>query len=133
MKRRRCALVAGAVLTACSAVPELAPTSGVPMYRIDPQAGGMMALLSGDLQLVDGCLVVSAGEEDIAILWPVPTTTWRPEERTIHYGDQRLQLGDPVEIGGGHVDIKPRPDLDWVAQPNEACFAQDGWWMAAAR
>ena len=75
--------------------------SDLPFAVFDFDEGGASreALLSGVLQLTDGCLTVrtEAGESFNLVL--SDTTVW--EDGALKWGDEWLEPGDPIALGGG--------------------------------
>ncbi|WP_062201459.1 hypothetical protein [Demequina salsinemoris] len=84
-----------------------ASDSPVARYDWDPGSGGMEALMSGTLQLRDGCLYVAADEGDASsAALPVfsrALAAWDAASETLTYAGVRYKIGDWVEAGGGWI------------------------------
>lgn len=64
------------------------------------------------------------------VVWPVPGASWDAESETLIYHDRAFHPGDDVVVRGGEYTVTPETVFDWIARPNDTCFAQDGFWLA---
>jgi len=79
-------------------------TSGI-SPNISPQAG-----MDGVLQVVDGCLVITSGDDGPTtlghfVLFPTPDTSWHSDH--IEYRGASFRVGDRVSLGGGQSPTLP--------------------------
>lgn len=124
MKPRRLAVVAVATaavlsLASCTESETLVdPDSPVASYSWSRSDGGMDALVSGYLLLLDGCLVISSTEDAVdagSIVVPVFSRSygsWDVETQRLTYDPITYDLGAYVEFGGGFVDYDTLSNLD---------------------
>ncbi|WP_084127503.1 hypothetical protein [Demequina sp. NBRC 110054] len=96
-----------------------------PVARYDWDAGGPRetALLTGVLELRDGCLYV-VGTGDAADLTTVPVlprelTAWDAELETLTYAGVEYAMGDAVAAGGGWGEPHDGVDLPDACEPDE--------------
>lgn len=72
-----------------------------PFAVFDFDEGGVSreALLSGVLELTDGCLTVKTETGESYNLVLSDTTVW--QDGALQWGDEWLEPGDPISLGGG--------------------------------
>ena len=70
----------------------------------------MMALLIGQLRIVDGCLWVIGDRQQYPIGWPY-AYSWNDDDGTVQLRDENgtivAKVGDTIEMAGGEVDGDP--------------------------
>lgn len=70
-------------------------------------SSGNDAMLSGALADVSGCL----GVDDVAVVWPHGTEVVSEDPLAVDVpGWGRVELGDPVELGGGMIAEGPQTE-----------------------
>jgi hypothetical protein len=90
-------------LGGCGGGPEgeVLVSGDVSVMVSEPRDEGMMALLRGRLEVVDGCLGVAG----LPVVWPHGTQVVAAEPLTVDVpGEGETTVGDQVEIGGGTLE-----------------------------
>lgn len=86
-------------ISSATITPSTAPD--VEVVVSDPTAGGMAALLSGRLAVVDGCL----GVRDSVVIWPPGTVVIDGQPLRIEIpGVGEVGVDESIELGGGYVE-----------------------------
>jgi hypothetical protein len=105
MKRLAVVAVGALLLAGCShdSTDNDSPYGPVPVSDWD---GGFrnFALMSGELELRDGCLVIVNPEfpdKPGVALFPSMYTSWDPGTEVLTYGGDEYQMGDAIAAGGG--------------------------------
>lgn len=86
--------------------------------------GGMGALMSGDLVVVDRCLyLVSEFGVNWLPVFPADSASW--ERDTLVLRGQRFGIGEPVSVGGGEAGNFR--NLRFLQEPHDSCDVRNVW------
>lgn len=98
-------------LAACAQETSDLDAPDSPVARYDWSGGaGMAALLEGELELRDGCLIVNLSYDPytpVVAVFPRAYTSWDAENEVLTYAGVDFHMGDSVAAGGGGVDTPP--------------------------
>ena len=104
---------------------------------------GMEARNEGTLVVTDECVFLERDGERALLLWPADQTSWSAATNEIQFrrsdGDVvKKRDGQAVVLGGGAFAMtvdgpngeKVPREVDWVAEPDAACVAEQRWLVA---
>lgn len=97
-------VLAACALSSCGG-PRVVDHDGVSVV-ISGRSGGMDAMLSGKLSVVEGgCLGIDAEGTEYLVAWPAETELGDHDGVSVRIGPDTYALGDDVEVAGGAVEI----------------------------
>jgi hypothetical protein len=100
----------------------------IPIYVDRGESLG--ALVTGELAIQDGCLVLNTTDTAYLVIWP-PGTIWDDVTDTVTVRGQQARVGGSVTLGGGEGEAGPVDDMsDWITAPSEECLSIGRVWKA---
>lgn len=113
-----------------------------PLAVIEAAGGGDEALISGTLQVDEGCVLLDEGGKTVLLLWPSAATAWDSSTATVSLvtsDGQRVALedGDSVTFSGGGSSVAEGgaaaedflASTEWVQAPSADCVTDTRWFV----
>jgi len=120
------------------------PTTFGPLAVHRYPESGDEALITGEIQITESCVLLTSEGASTLLLWPQDATSFTHATQAITYRDSdgnvaELVNGDMAAFGGGHASSNQVGgsaedfigSIDWANQPAVDCITDSPWFVGA--